>query len=113
MRRNRGAVSTPKSEPAIIQPSTPLQLNQNSNSCSNDTICSSISHSNNNVQNQTTQAIVQNEIKIRTLLKDLQGQVVHCQDKRDLTEPNLTVIAKTHERVRKERSECKIIDLKK
>ncbi len=105
MRRNRGSLLTPKSEPTIIQPTTPLQLNHNSNSCSNDTICSSISHSN-NAQAQTTQVIVQNEVKIRSLLKDLQSQVARCQEKREMSEPNLTVIAKTHDRVRKDRSEC-------
>lgn len=103
MRRNRATVPAPKPEP-IIQPSTPLHQNQNSNSCSNDTICSSISNSN-NPQAQATQAIVQNEIKIRTLLKELQSYAVRCQDKRDKSEPNLTLISKSHEKVRKERNE--------
>ncbi len=84
MRRNRGASS------AVTQPSKEsISINQNSNSCSSDTICSSISNTNqtnnNNNTNNTgltnsaTNAIVQNEIKIRSLLKELQGFVKHCQ----------------------------------
>lgn len=81
MRRNRASTSAAK-DTSILQPSTPVQVNQNSNSCSNDTICSSISHSNNPTQlnfNSNSNAIVQNEIKIRTLLKELQSYTVKCQ----------------------------------
>lgn len=114
MRRNRGAtVSTPKESQAIIQPSTPIQLNQNSNSCSNDTMYSSASHSNQINANSNNNAIVQNEIKIRSLLKELQNNVVRCQQERDKNEPNLTVITKTHEKVRKERNELSTFYRKK
>lgn len=106
MRRNRGAAASSKESAAIIQPSTPVQMNQNSNSCSNDTMCSSASHSANQLtMSSNANAIVQNEIKIRTLLKELQSNVVRCQQERDKTEPNLGVITKTHEKVRKERTE--------
>lgn len=81
MRRNRGSSSAAK-DTSILQLSTPVQINQNSNSCSNDTVCSSMSHSNNQGQltvNSNSNAIVQNEIKIRTLLKELQTYSVKCQ----------------------------------
>lgn len=82
MRRNRSTVVTSKSESTINQPSTPIHQNQNSNSCSNDTTCSSNLHSSNVNQlniNSNSQAIVQNEIKIRALLKELQNYVGKCQ----------------------------------
>lgn len=113
MRRNRGASSTPKESQAITQPSTPVQLNQNSNSCSNDTIYSSVSHSNQLNLNSNGHAILQNEVKIRNLLKELQNYVIKCEEERDKSEPNLTLITKTHEKLRKERNELSTFYRKK
>lgn len=115
MRRNRGSSSAAK-DTSILQLSTPVQINQNSNSCSNDTVCSSMSHSNNQGQltvNSNSNAIVQNEIKIRTLLKELQTYSVKCQEKRNKSEPNLILITKTHDKVRKERNELSVFYRKK
>lgn len=105
MRRNRSSIKEPLSSSTgkILQPSTPLVLNQNSNSCSNDTICSTLSvntatTSTTNIQSQ----IAQDELKIRNFLKDLQTNVKQCQEERNATEPNITAIQKTHEKVKKE-----------
>lgn len=89
MRRNRG--SAPHKE----APSTPVNLNQNSNSCSNDTYYSAASSSNQN-------PIVLKELKIRTLLKELQCYVKKSQEERNKSEPNLITITKTHDKIKKE-----------
>lgn len=105
MRRNRAATkeSNKLNSSITLQPSTPLLLNQNSNSCSNDTICSSFSINNNSTpQNTTATIIAQDELKIRNLLKELQTNVKHCQQERDASEPNISAILKTHEKVKKE-----------
>ena len=70
MRRNRAKeITTTPNRNSILQPSTPLLLNQNSNSCSNDTICSTLSI-NNSALNATNSQIAQDELKIRNLLKE-------------------------------------------
>jgi len=69
MRRNRAKeITTTPNRNSTLQPSTPLLLNQNSNSCSNDTICSTLSI-NNSTLNATNSQIAQDELKIRNLLK--------------------------------------------
>lgn len=117
MRRNRTTKETPSNR-SVYQPSTPLMLNQNSNSCSNDTMCSSFSV--NNIAtpasssataaaaalNSANSLIAQDELKIRSLLKELQTNVKYCQVERDASEPNISAIMKTHEKVKKE-EKCK------
>lgn len=84
-------------------PSTPIFLNQNSNSCSNDTNLSAVSTSTANHQLQQKQnPIYLNEAKIRNYLKELQTYVKSCQLERDKNEPNLTNIMKTHEKLKKD-----------
>jgi len=73
MRRSRGGAAS-KESAASIQPSTPL--NQNSNSCSMDTMCSSAGQL---TMSSNANAIVHHETKIRNLLKELQANVVRCQ----------------------------------
>ena len=119
MRRNRTSKETPANR-SVYQPTTSLLLNQNSNSCSNDTVCSSFSANNNNnsatpasssaaaALNSTNSLIAQDELKIRTLLKELQTNVKHCQVERDASEPNISAIMKTHEKVKKE-EKCNVL----
>jgi hypothetical protein len=110
MRRNRAKeITTTPNRNSILQPSTPLLLNQNSNSCSNDTICSTLSI-NNSALNATNSQIAQDELKIRNLLKELQTQVKNCQVERDASEPNIATITKTHEKVKRE-EKCNFITI--
>ena len=115
MRRNRATTkeTASASNRSVYQPSTPQMLNQNSNSCSNDTMCSSLSNNNTTTPasssaaaaaalNSTNSLIAQDELKIRNLLKELQTNVKHCQEERDASEPNIAAILKTHEKVKKE-----------
>ena len=86
MRRNRGA----------SQSSTPVKVlnhNSNSNSCSNDANLSVFTNTTLTNTPTTTSnhqnAIVVNENKIRTLLKDLQVYVKKYDEERQKSEPNL------------------------
>ncbi len=89
MRRNR-ANNAQKDAP-----NTPINLNQNSNSCSNDTFYSTTS-------NQNQNPIILKELKIRTLLKELQVYVKNSHEESGKSEPNLSLITKTHEKIKKE-----------
>jgi hypothetical protein len=97
MRKSKSAASKDPNNSILNQtPLTPSILNHNSNSCSNDTNCSTIS-------NQASQnPVVQKELKIRSLLKELQVHVKKCQEEREKSEPNLLNINKTHEKIKKE-----------
>lgn len=88
------------------EPSTPIYLNQNSNSCSNDTNLSAVSTATSNLI-QKQNPIFLNEAKIRTLLKELQVYVKNCQQERENNEPNLTNITKAHEKLKKEEKSLK------
>ena len=70
MKRSRSG----KNKEISNQPATPVSLNHNSNSCSNDTVSSNTISSQSSVN-----PIVQNELKIRSLLKELQFNVKKCQ----------------------------------
>ena len=87
MGRNRTSVSQKEA------PTTPSAHN----SCSNDTYFATNSASSTN-QN----SIVAKELKIRTLLKELQVYVKNSHNERENSESNLSVIEKTHEKIKKE-----------
>lgn len=85
MRRNRTSASHKET------PTTPTNSHQTFSN-NND------SHSAASNQNP----IIAKELKIRTLLKELQLHVKNSHNERENSEPNLTVIEKTHEKIRKE-----------
>jgi hypothetical protein len=101
MRRNRGGSTSLSATPVKV-----LNHNNNSNSCSNDTLFANntpttritVNTASANHQN----AILVNENKIRSLLKDLQVYVKKYDEERKKSEPNLTTINKTHEKMKKE-----------
>ena len=64
-------------------------------SYSNDTYGGASTSSNQN-------SIVAKELKIRTLLKELQVYVKNSHTERENSEPNLIVIEKTHDKIKKE-----------
>jgi SAGA-associated factor 29 len=98
MRRNRANASQKEA------PSTPVQ-NHNSNSCSNDAYLSPSTPQASTTTTTITTAtnpILQKELKIRTLLKELQVNVRTSHEERDKNDPNLSLITKAHEKIRKE-----------
>lgn len=106
MRRNRGGSTSLSATPVKVN-----NHNNNSNSCSNDAVFANINTPTTRLTVNTTtttaisnhqNAILVNENKIRSLLKDLQVYVKKYDEERKKSEPNLTTINKTHEKMKKE-----------
>jgi hypothetical protein len=101
MRRKRGGSTSLSATPIKV-----VNHSNNSNSSSNDAVFGTNTPTTRITVNTTAtshqNAILVNENKIRSLLKDLQVYVKKYDEERKKSEPNLITINKTHEKMKKE-----------